>query len=282
MGRALLHFSPRTRSLAPECTQVRTYGTSKPLVILVLAAIASAARGEIDPRGPIDNPGILPIVDAEGVHAPGFTFDPSTCSKPRPWQARWIWLPLDARKVAATAFRKEVVLADTPRRVAAWLSADVKYRLYVNGRLAARGPVNIGTDYAGGSTERWFYDYRDLTPLMHKGANGIALEVFQHWPIGFTVSRGQPGLIFEKRGFPAGRLAANDRQRRDVEGRARRVDFRRRRTHLRRGPRAAGLADGRLRQLAVEGVRSNQGPLEPLGGQRDSSAHGSPLSGPAD
>ena len=45
----------------------------------------------------------------------------------------------------------------------------MKYRLYMNGRLAARGPVDIGTDYAGGSTERWFYDYRDLTQLMHKG-----------------------------------------------------------------------------------------------------------------
>ena len=79
--------------------------------LALLAVLPAAALADTDPRGPIDNPGIRPVVDAEGVHAPGFTFDPSTCGKPRPWQAQWIWLPPGARKAAATAFRKQVVLA---------------------------------------------------------------------------------------------------------------------------------------------------------------------------
>ena len=94
-------------------------------------------------------------------------------------------------------FRKEIVLTDSPRSVKAWLSADMKYRLYVNGRLVSRGPVDIGRDYNGGHTHRWFYDFRDLTPFFTKGTNVITAEVFREWPIGFTVSRGQPGFLFE-------------------------------------------------------------------------------------
>ena len=55
----------------------------------------------------------------------------------------------------------------------------------------------MGRDYAGGDTHRWFYDFRDLTPYFQKGTNVIAAEVFRQWPIGFTVSRGQPGFLFE-------------------------------------------------------------------------------------
>ena len=60
-----------------------------------------------------------------------------------------------------------------------------------------RGPVDIGADFNGGSTGRWFYDYRDLTEFFTKGKNEIAVEVFHRWPIDWTVSRGHPGLIFE-------------------------------------------------------------------------------------
>jgi len=44
---------------------------------------------------------------------------------------------------------------------------------------------------------RWFYDFRELTPFFKSGANLIAAEVFREWPINFTVSRGQPGFLFE-------------------------------------------------------------------------------------
>ena len=94
-------------------------------------------------------------------------------------------------------FRKTVVLRERPRAVKAWLTADMKYLLYVNGRLVSRGPVDIGRDYAGGTTQHWFYDCRDLTPYFVEGTNVVAAEVFRQWPIGFTVSRGRPGFLFE-------------------------------------------------------------------------------------
>ena len=154
--------------------------------------------------------------DEQGVQARGYTFR-NECRKPSPWQAKWIWLDGD-QNAAVGMFRKEITLAEAPQQVKAWLTADAKYRLYVNGRLVSRGPVDIGRDYAGGDTRRWFYDYRDLTPYFTKGKNVIAAEVFRHWPIGSTVSRGQPGFLFEAEVEPA-RTGQTDRQvRRHVAG----------------------------------------------------------------
>ena len=150
--------------------------------------------GAIDPRGPIDNSGMKVTVDAQGVHASGYQYH-DTGAKPGPWRAKWIWLADGQPSVAM--FRKEVVLTDAPQSVTAWLTADIKYRLYINDRLVARGPVDMGRDYFGGGTGRWFYDRSDLTSFFTKGTNVIAIEVFREWPINFTVSRGSPGLLFE-------------------------------------------------------------------------------------
>jgi len=169
------------------------------LLGLTLSAVrglgAAAMDPAMDPRGPVEYPGMKPVVDEQGVQVRDYAFR-NECRKPSPWQARWIWLGGDPTPAVAM-FRKEITLAEAPKRVAAWLTADMKYRLYVNGRLVSRGPVDIGRDYAGGDTHRWFYDFRDLKPFFQKGGNVIAAEVFRQWPIGFTVSRGQPGFLFE-------------------------------------------------------------------------------------
>ena len=169
------------------------------LLGLTLSAVrglgAAAMDQAMDPRGPVEYPGMKPVVDEQSVQVRDYAFR-NECRKPSLWQARWIWLGGDPTPAVAM-FRKKITLAEAPKRVAAWLTADMKYRLYVNGRLVSRGPVDIGRDYAGGDTHRWFYDFRDLTPFFQKGGNVIAAEVFRQWPIGFTVSRGQPGFLFE-------------------------------------------------------------------------------------
>ena len=167
-----------------------------PLWLLALALAAPVAAAFIDPRGPIENPGMKVVVSPDVIEARGYTFA-NRCQKPTPWQAEWVWLPAEAHVGAAACFRKEINLSEAPRRVSAWISADTKYRLWINGKLVSRGPVDIGRDYAGGSTGRWFYDARDLTPFFRKGVNVIAAEAFREWPIGFTVSRGYPGFFFE-------------------------------------------------------------------------------------
>jgi len=163
--------------------------------IFLLAMISGQALGKVDPRGPIEYPGMKVTADAKGVQVHGYQFQ-SDGAKPLPWSAHWIWLDGDAPATAGM-FRKEITLVELPQTVQAWLSADLKYRLYVNGRLVSRGPVDIGRDYQGGNTHRWFYDYRDLTPFFTKGTNVITAEVFRQSPIWATVSRGQPGFLFE-------------------------------------------------------------------------------------
>jgi hypothetical protein len=167
------------------------------LTAILLFAITTTcvlADAAVDPRGPVDYPGMKVKADAQGVRTLGYQYQKDT-AKPTPWQAKWIWVASGQPPVAM--FRKEVVVSATPKSVTAWLTADTKYRLYINGRLVARGPVDQGRDYFGGNTHRWFYDVRDLTPYFVKGTNVIAAEVFREWPINFTVSSGQAGFLFE-------------------------------------------------------------------------------------
>ena len=182
---------------------------------MVTAAALHANAGATDPRGPISYPGMSAVADSTGVHAPGFHFSTKT-QKPHPWQASWIWTPGLAGDQTAM-FRKEITLDDVPAQVSAWMTADSVYRLYINGRLVSRGPVDIGYDYTVAaekrdinevSTKRWFYDHRDLTPYFTKGRNVITAEVFGKWggdPSRVfgrwhtALSRGKPGFLFEAR-----------------------------------------------------------------------------------
>jgi len=114
-------------------------------VSLQLAALA--AGSDIDPRGPVTTPGMQVEVTSEGVQARSYKFT-NHCQKPAPWQAQWIWLSQPApSKTEMVEFRKEIMLAEIPSMVSVWLSADVFYRLYINGVLASRGPADIGRDY---------------------------------------------------------------------------------------------------------------------------------------
>ncbi len=157
-----------------------------------VTVVSLALTGRLLAAGPIENAGMKVVADAEGVQARGYRFE-NRCAKPTAWQAQWIWLAGEAADRGW--FRKEIHLDEAPKQVAAWMSADMKYRLWINGKLVSRGPADIGRDYAGGQTRKWFYDYRDLTPFLHQGRNVIAAEVFRKGPGG--VSRGQPGFLFE-------------------------------------------------------------------------------------
>ena len=145
--------------------------------VLGIAAFGLEGSWASDSTGPIAYPGMKTLVDEQGVQARGYVFR-NNCQKPTPWQAQWI--------SGSGWFRKEITLADAPQQVAAWLTADNHYELYINGRLVSRGPVDMGRDYDGGNTHRWFYDYRDLTPFFTKGKNVIAAKV-----------SGRPGFLFE-------------------------------------------------------------------------------------
>lgn len=90
-----------------------------------------------------------------------------------PWAAQWVWL---AGKVGApdsyTCFRAEVDLDADRATIDAVLriSADLRYRLWVNGVLVGDGPPPARPDAV-------FYDRHDLSAALRPGTNCLAVVV---------------------------------------------------------------------------------------------------------
>lgn len=96
------------------------------------------------------------------------------------WTARWIWhqaLP-QASELARTAicyFRRSFDLSRKDCSLKVRVSAENRYRLYVNGKTVNSGPCRTGSIY-----ER-YYDELDLSPFLLKGKNVISAVVV-HYP----------------------------------------------------------------------------------------------------
>lgn len=68
-------------------------------------------------------------------------------------------------------FRKKIVLNSVPEKFIIHVSADNRYRLYVNERLVSWGP-------AVGDLLNWNYETVDIAPFLVKGKNIIAAQVW--------------------------------------------------------------------------------------------------------
>lgn len=84
------------------------------------------------------------------------------------WPASWIVAPgcVDNR-FCVCHFRKNVQLDSIPERFVVHVSADSRYKLFVNGRFAGLGP-------ACSDVLNWSFETLDLAPLLRKGRNTIA------------------------------------------------------------------------------------------------------------
>ena len=147
-------------------------------VILLLLFVGTAHGNVPDTRGPVQNAGMRVVANAEGVQAPGYTWqEPEALSS---WTAKWISPPA-APKAVASCLRKVVKLKAAPSKVTAWITG-ANYLLWVNGHAAARGPADAGRDWTDVvSNQRLsnhsFYDVRNLTPLFQSGTNALSAEV---------------------------------------------------------------------------------------------------------
>lgn len=88
------------------------------------------------------------------------------------WTAQWI-APAEADLQAAGVyhFRRSFDLATTPARFVIHVSADMRYRLYVNGEEVSAGPAR--SDVA-----HWRYETIDLAPHLRPGRNVLAAVVW--------------------------------------------------------------------------------------------------------
>ncbi len=90
----------------------------------------------------------------------------------RPWTAEWIAPPnITGNEYGVYYFRKNVVLAAKPATFVVYVSADNRYKLYVNDVLVSLGP-------ARGDTYYWNYETVDLAPYLVAGKNTVAALVW--------------------------------------------------------------------------------------------------------
>ncbi|MBD0365395.1 MAG: alpha-rhamnosidase [Flavisolibacter sp.] len=109
------------------------------------------------------------------------TIDPALLQNP--WKAQWITGPGVAinpftaasdptlKQYGVYKFRKTVELTAKPATFIAHVSADNRYKLFVNGKQVAQGP-------ARGDLYFWNFETVDLAPYLQKGKNTVAALVW--------------------------------------------------------------------------------------------------------
>jgi hypothetical protein len=109
--------------------------------------------------------GIFSVVDVIAQPAEGHIRKAS-------WNAQWIALPGDlGTGYGVYYFRKNINLAHQPASFYVHISADNRYKLFVNGILVSLGP-------ARGDTYYWNYETVDLAPYLSAGKNMVSALVW--------------------------------------------------------------------------------------------------------
>jgi alpha-L-rhamnosidase len=89
------------------------------------------------------------------------------------WPAFWITHPEKGGvEFSVVHFRKQVDLQEIPKELLVHVSADNRYRLFVNGKFVVEGPP-------GDDLRHWRFDTLDLAPYLQRGKNLIAAMVWQ-------------------------------------------------------------------------------------------------------
>ena len=108
--------------------------------------------------------GLLPIVPPQQIMA--------AVIAPKQWNAQWISVPGDnGKSYGVFNFRKSIEVKDQPHQFVVHISADNRYKLYVNNKLVSLGP-------ARGDSYYWNYETVDIAPYLAKGKNIVAALVW--------------------------------------------------------------------------------------------------------
>lgn len=104
--------------------------------------------------------------------------------------ARWVWIPGE-RTLPNTfvLFRKNFSLDDLPQSANAWIAADSRYRLSINGQRLQWGPAPC-------DPRTLDVDPIDLKPFLKPGENVIGIEVLYYGIGEGTWAGGKPGMLF--------------------------------------------------------------------------------------
>jgi hypothetical protein len=104
------------------------------------------------------------------IAKPAFTQQNDIATKE--WKASWIAVP-DEEPTAygVYLFRKKIELSSKPSSFIVHVSADNRYKLFINEKLVSLGP-------ARGDITHWNYETVDIAPYLQSGQNIIAAQVW--------------------------------------------------------------------------------------------------------
>ena len=112
------------------------------------------------------------------------------------WSAQYIWDHTDGSEENVwMCFRKTVVFPEAPETLTAYISADSKYWLYINGETV----VFEGGVKRGPTSDDCYYDTVDIGPFLQSGTNVICALVW-YWGKDTSFSHtdsGKAGFLFE-------------------------------------------------------------------------------------
>ncbi len=91
-----------------------------------------------------------------------------------PFSAQWIWKSKEPRVCKEALYFRKGFTIDSVEKTEICVSADSRYRLYINGTYIATGPQK-------GDRFRKYYDVLDVTAHLRPGRNTVAAEVL-HYP----------------------------------------------------------------------------------------------------
>lgn len=110
------------------------------------------------------------LIFSLATHAQDTTLNPRL--RQAAWPALWISCPdKPLRAYGVFHFRKLVSLEQKPARFIVHVSADNRYRLFVNGKPVCSGP-------ARGDLYNWYFETVDLAPYLQAGKNVLAALVW--------------------------------------------------------------------------------------------------------
>lgn len=148
------------------------YKCMKTLAIVLLIVAGSFSFTRVDALPPADaiNPDLLT----------------------KAWPAFWINCPgVGQRNYGVYHFRKSFIQVNKPGRFIVHVTADNRYRLFVNGHPVCSGP-------ARGDLYNWYYETVDIAPWLQSGNNTIAALVWNmaEWAPVAQVSN-QTGFVLQ-------------------------------------------------------------------------------------
>src|SRR5689334_1757269 len=101
-----------------------------------------------------------------------FSQSPELLSKP--WEAHWISVPNEPlHDYGVYQFRKSFTLTSKPASFIVHVSADNRYKLFVNGKFVSLGP-------ARGDVFHWNFETVDIADYLQTGKNVLAAVVWNY------------------------------------------------------------------------------------------------------